>query len=308
MIIKKYILKKTFTKLNEIKTKAKQYNFNEFSCFMLSEMFQNIVKRFLYHVNNICLFKLSPRKFSVIFLIAFFPNEIIPLKDRTLIDNIIIDVSQQFININSFNYHKIFICLTKFVLIIDKWIDFDKNRLIQSLLISLYFKKQHIEKIKKNNEHDSDVINELNKQHDDILKIIKKTDRSIDINYINNNCDKIINSYFEGYQQLETKITNTCRMIFIEKINNLDNIDIYIDELLFLTNKISKNYISKKYNQLDHDVISIICDEIMEINDDDEIKNIKIIINKTIENNMWNKMKGEIIFLLNDKINKLIKN
>jgi hypothetical protein len=298
--IRIYLFKKSFLELFNIKNTIETSKFEDFTKLMLNKNFIVLINNFILKMNKVCSINITAKQLSILFLISNFCDDFIPKNDRTILDNIIIQNSKKFYNIEKFDCLKIFLYLTKYCYVFNHWIEHDKNKLIQSMIISFHFKQTHIKQIKPNNQQNKDLIKELNKQKNEILKLIKKTDKNFDIDYLISNHDQLIQQYFEGYQNIESKITNTFRKAFIDKINCSDNIDIYINEIINKINLNLNNFISNT------EKINLIISHLLTICDDIEIKQIKIIFDKTLEKNLWNEKKGEIIFLLNDKIDKIL--
>ena len=79
---------------------------------------------------------------------------------------------------------------------LNMWLEGDKNRTMESIIISYKHRMDHIEKINTDEKLDAnqklDMVNELNRQAKDLMKSIKMLDSSFDVANFEKNYNNIL--------------------------------------------------------------------------------------------------------------------
>lgn len=151
----------------------------------------------------------------------------------------------QFNNINIIK--KFWLLLKNYKVIFDQWKNMDKNKTVEKIIISYYYRSESIDKITQDKKIDkqqkSKIIAELEIQRNNLLSNIKKIDPSIDIKYIKENykllfknINKMWNNMYESLSKNMKKAYNTLIVKEAEKGNtkNLYNLFMEINKRLLL--------------------------------------------------------------------------
>ena len=283
------------------------------------EVTDNFLKSFKF-ISKVKL-ELSPKILLSSILTFIFSDEMLGNdKDLNHIDRSLKDwttvLITKLINISNEDLIKIKLLLNNFNLIFNQWKDYDKSKLVESIIISYNNRCEHIEKI-KNDTYDEneksifenmqkeskiDMIKVLELQKEDLLLQIKRTDPSIDIDYIRENSSFIMNQMNQSYQEINQSVSNTMKKAYYDmlteeiKSNNMLPIFDLLKEignrLLVLVPKKQSNSFNDKFNEnklidlissntwnedlIDH--IKFLCDSIFALGapiDDQEIKEWK---------------------------------
>ena len=283
------------------------------------EVTDNFLKSFKF-ISKIKL-ELSPKILLSSILTFIFSDEMLGNdKDLNHIDRSLKDWTTVLVtklkNIKNEDLIKIKLLLNNFNIIFNQWKDYDKSKLVESIIISYNHRCQHIEKI-KNDTYDEneksifenmqkeskiDMIKVLELQKEDLLLQIKRTDPSIDIDYIRENSSFIMNQMNQSYQEINQSVSNTMKKAYYDmlteeiKSNNMLPIFDLLKEignrLLVLVPKKQSSSFNDKFNDnklidlissntwnedlIDH--IKFLCDSVFSLGapiDDQEIKEWK---------------------------------
>jgi hypothetical protein len=308
-------------KLNLI-NRAKKSNFNEFSKLIIDKDILQTVNTFLERTRAICeQLKINNREYLTIHLLFFFWKEIVPEKEVTQLDTYMYHTCEEFIKIQKFDLIKIIFILFKFKKTFDLWKFNDQNRLLHALIISFANKRKHLDEIhsKDTCENQKDnMITEIESQIDDIKQLIIKTDHNFDLKYLEENYDKIIEQIANDFNNISNKISDTFKQTFIDFINQefIKNKNIIDNHLIDIT---------KRLHQLSSDDDKIILDSLIKTNnyehifklfvriifkyeapiDNKDTNEVIVIIDNAFQTNKWKNVVGEIIYLLNTRIDKI---
>jgi hypothetical protein len=137
-------------------------------------------------------------------------------KERSYDDNDLIKFSSLVINtLKTKDIPKIWTVLNTFGNGFKRWIEIDKNKMIEKMIVSFYYHKEHINKIlslelnkKMSTEERKLIIESLEKECSDIKKTIKIIDKNFDINYLENNYTSLYKNIIEGWEKMRNSITN----------------------------------------------------------------------------------------------------
>ena len=120
--------------------------------------------------------------------------------------------------------NKLVILFNNFQIIFNQWKDYDKSKLIESILISFNNRCEHIEKIKNgnddtifkdlNNSSKEEMLAVLEEQKNDLLKQIKLTDPKIDIEYVKENSHQIIEQMTKSYEIMNNEVAATMKKAY----------------------------------------------------------------------------------------------
>ena len=199
--------------------------FSEFQKLLTNKQIILNTQLFIHYIEK---FKktsiIKPKIFLSSFLIKFFSNELLGnTQDRHPIDDYILylanKISYSFINLN---INLLCSELSHFQLYFTQWTTFDKNRMIERMIISFYYRNQHINKIKnlENTPQNIDLINELQNQSNEILTSIKLIDKNFDINYLKANYVTIFNSIYNAWNDININLSITMKKVFYDMLCN----------------------------------------------------------------------------------------
>ena len=193
---------------------------------------------------------IEPKVLLTSLLILFFRNDLVgEPKNRNQIDNSLIDwVNVLTDKVINFDYkysnignkiNEISILFNNFQIIFDQWKNYDKNRLIESIIVSYNNRCEHIEMIKNNEipnnlkpsseenntifrnlnkESKEEMINVLEEQKNDLLKQIKLTDPSIDLEYIKENSNEIIERMNQSFEMINNEVSKTMKKAYYDML------------------------------------------------------------------------------------------
>lgn len=174
--------------------------------------------------------KLNGQKLLTSYILKYFSNDILGVeKQRHSDDNAIIEWGEQVVElyqnlvINDYNSFNIF---GKFLMNYEKalnmWLEGDKNRTMESIIISYKHRMDHIEKINSDDKLDAnqklDMVNELNRQAKDLMKSIKMLDTSFDVNNFEKNYNNIYQQMEEGYKNVLNSLAVNMKKAFSNKL------------------------------------------------------------------------------------------
>jgi len=215
----------------ELKSNAESLSFDKFQKIIIKNEFINNVKNF---TDSLDKFKkglsINPRVLITAYMITYFPIELLgEEKDRHPTDNFILELSTNVVNkLGENNINQIWDILRDFKVGFNNWSQMDKERTIEKLVVSYYYRCEHLEKInsgeltKKSELHD--MIDELEKQKEDIIKSIKLIDRKFDIKYLKENYKQIYNTIQQTWSNVHVNVANTMKKAFydmlVSDINN----------------------------------------------------------------------------------------
>lgn len=271
-------------------SESKNIDFGKFSKLIRQKDVIEITKKLidsLFTNQNLIKCNIQPKIFLTSFLLLFFKEDLIGVEDQLNdIDNSLIDwvneVTSKVINLKNelrickYDCTKVKILLNNFQIIFDQWKNYDKSKLIESILISYNNRCEHIEKIVNNNddtifenlnaESKNEMILTLEEQKNELLKQLKLTDPGIDIEYIKENSHSIIEQMTKSYEIINNEVAATMKKAFydmlcgeVESGNMLPIFDLLKDinnRLLILVPRKNKNSFSKKFD--DKTIIDIL--------------------------------------------------
>ena len=244
---------------------------------------------------------LEPKVLLTSFLILFFQNDLVgDPKNRNQVDNSLIDwvnlFTEKIANFNEKNsnisnkINETILLFENFQIVFDQWKNYDKNRLIESIIVSYNNRCEHIEMIKNNeipndfkpqaeenkntifknldNESKNEMLKTLEEQKNDLLKQIKLTDPSIDIEYIKENSSLIIQKMNESFEKINNEVSKTMKKAYYdmlcEEINSGNMLPIFElmkeinNRLLILIPQKIKNSFEQKFDQ--NKIINLLTD------------------------------------------------
>ena len=221
----------------ELKSNAAVLSFDEFKKIIIKKDIIEIVKKF---TDSLDKFKkgldINPRILINAYVIKYYPNDLIgDPNDRHPLDNNIFELASCVITmLEEGDITKIWNVLRDFKIGFNNWLQMDKHRTIEKLIISYYYRCEHIDKI-KSGELDKKVdlddqnnscymIKELLRQKEDIIKSIKLIDSNFDINYLKENYVQIFNTIQQSWLNLQVNLSNTMKKAFYDMlVNDIEN-------------------------------------------------------------------------------------
>jgi hypothetical protein len=214
-----------------LKSNAESKAFDEFKKIIIKKEIIQIVKNFTESLDKLKKgLEINPRVFITAYMIAYFPDELLgEEKDRHPTDNFIHELSTHVVNsLEEGNINKIWDLLRDFKIGYNNWSKMDKDRTIERLVISYYFRCKHIDKIKSDNldkkvdiiEPDQQfyMIKELEKQKEDIIKSIKLIDKNFDVNFLKENYVQIYDTIQQTWLNLQVNLANTLKKAFYDML------------------------------------------------------------------------------------------
>lgn len=216
--------------------KFKNLNLDTLSQSMSFNDFRKIIikKELLEVANNLCTslesfkngLKINSKVLITIYLIKNYTDELIGKElDRHPIDNEILFISANVIDILKTNkINDLWNLLREFKIIFKDWSTIDKDRTIEKLIVSYYYRSEHIRDIKSdkiiNTNQSSMMIKKLTNMQNDIIQSIKLIDKNFDLVYLQENYVKIFNDIQTARNQFKISITNTMKKAYYDMLSN----------------------------------------------------------------------------------------
>lgn len=210
-------------------------DFGKFSKLIRQKNVISTTDKFLNSLNKISKIEIKSKVFLTSLLLLFFQEELIGSENNmNNIDKSIVDwVNEVTSKLSNFQQilnelNKIVILFNNFQVIFDQWKDYDKSKLIESILISYNNRCEHIDNIingnddtifnNLNNESKEEMIAVLEDQKNDLLKQIKLTDPSVDIEYIRDNSHSIIEKMNQSYELINNEVASTMKKAYYDML------------------------------------------------------------------------------------------
>ncbi len=219
-----------FKKL-ELKNKAESVGFDDFKKIIIKKDIIETTKEFTESLDK---YKkglgINPRVLITAFMILYYPTELLGEEiDMHPSDNFIHELSNQVVaSLEEGKINKIWAILRDFKIGFNNWSKMDKDRTIERLVISYYYRCDHIKKIKsgelvkKVDLFDPDqqfhMIKELERQKEDIIKSIKLIDRNFDVIYLKENYEQIYNTIQQSWANVQVNVANTMKKAFYDML------------------------------------------------------------------------------------------
>lgn len=223
---KKNVLKYLFKFYSfDLLNNAKNSSFPQFSRYLMNKELIQTVKQFLLSLERYSNRKLEikPQIFLTSYLLSFFNSELME-KEKHDLDNLILDWSNYLIKktttlVYEQNFTKYYILLINYNYVFSQWKDYDKNKIIEAMIISYHYRCDHQEKIKNENSTQKEkMLEEIDSQKLELEKNIKKCDRNFDINFLRNNHKIMFEKINNVKSQIKQKITETINQAYIDLI------------------------------------------------------------------------------------------
>lgn len=215
---------------------------------------------------------IRPQYILTAFLIKNFNEDILgPLKNRHPADIYMFQWSLKLVKIfcktdNNYNDCKLLVSyLENYKNIFENWKTIDKNRTIQNIIVSYYHRQEHLEKIRNegmNKELKDNIIKELIKESEDLLKNIIIIDKDFDIENLKINYKKIYEEIQSSMKKIYSSISRQFKRVYLEitideykKGNNKNLHNLILDtnsRILKLCPQKYKESITQKLNKYDY--------------------------------------------------------
>ena len=259
---------------DDIKKSVEVVDFGKFSKLIRQKDMILSTEKFINSIGGV---KIKPNVLLTSLLLLFFQEDIVGEEsqmnniDKSLVEWVdeitdkIYNLKEEFKS-SKFTNINLSILFNNFQIIFDQWKDYDKSKLIESILISYNNRCEHIEKIKSGNDDTifkdlniqskEDMLNVLEEQKNDLLLQIKLTDPSLDIEYIKENSNDIIEQMTKSYEIMTNQVASTMKKAYFDKLceevesqNMLPIFDLIKDInsrlLIFVPQKNKKSFDSK---------------------------------------------------------------
>ena len=221
----------------ELKSNAQSLSFDKFQKIIIKKEVINNVKIFTESLDKLKKgLSINPRVLITAYMITYFSIDLLgEEKDRHPTDNFILELATNVVNkLEESNINQIWDILRDFKVGFSNWSQMDKDRTIEKLVVSYYYRCEHLEKINSGEltkkpelfdpEQQQDMIEELERQKEDIIKSIKLIDRKFDIKYLKENYKQIYNTIQQTWSNVHVNIANTMKKAFydmlVSDINN----------------------------------------------------------------------------------------
>lgn len=220
---------KNLEKFKNIKlnTLSSSISFDEFRKIIIKKDILDITKHFCDTLESFKSgLKINPRVLITAYLIKNYPLELVgPDSDRHPVDNYIINLSDNVVQqLESNKINEIWTTLKDFKIAFTDWSSMDKDRTIEKLVVSYYYRSDHLDKIKSGEEHvdinqQNQMTQELERQRKEIIQSIKLIDKNFDIKYLQENYLEIYNQIQSTWAQLQASITNTMKRAYYDMLS-----------------------------------------------------------------------------------------
>jgi len=211
----------------ELKSKAESLSFDDFKKIIIKKDVINNVKNFTDSLDKLKKgLSINPRVLITAYMITYFTIDLIgEEKDRHPTDNFILGIASNVVNkLEENNINQIWDILRDFKVGFNNWSQIDKDRTIEKLVVSYYYRNEHLEKINSgelsNNDsiQKQDMIDELERQKEDIIKSIKLIDKNFDIKYLKENYIQIFNTIQQTWSNVQVNVANTMKKAFYDML------------------------------------------------------------------------------------------
>jgi hypothetical protein len=221
----------------ELKKHAKEKSFDEFKKIIIKKEIIDIAKKF---TDSLEKFKkglnINPRVLITSFLITFYTDELIgDISDRHPSDDYIYTISLLVVEeLEKKSIPNLWNLLRDFKLAFANWSKMDKDRTIERLIVSYYYRCEHIEQINNkeivrkfaqfNEKQQEEMKLELEKQKSDICRSIKLIDKTFNLEYLKKNYKQLFNGINQSWEKIKTNVSDTMKKAYynmlIEDVNN----------------------------------------------------------------------------------------
>jgi hypothetical protein len=308
--------------------------------FITNKDLKQLISKLIFRLNRFSKGSiiLNAKKFLTSFMVVYYTNDIISSKyNRHFTDNLIICWSKKLIegmnsdikNIN--DLHLLVNIIKNYQVFCDKWLESDKNRQIEQMIINYASGMNYIKKMEEK-KSSSKKISKTKIEIKMILQNLKMMDKTFNIEYFKKNYLKIYETMQKGYINAIKSISNNIHKAYHNKmIEDLYNKDIkYVyknilelkERLLKVSPNKYKRNISRKLESYDimslllkykwtkklTDFLIFITDSMIMFGSKNDEKNNFEWKNKIIKllNNNFNENLPSIILMINIKIDKLV--
>jgi len=229
-----YLLKLNNSKklLNELKTlelksKAESLSFDDFKKIIIKKDVITNVGNFTESLEKLKKgLSINPRVLITSYMITYFSIDLLgEEKDRHPTDNFILEIASNVVNkLEENNINQIWDILRDFKVCFNNWSQMDKDRTIEKLVVSYYYRCEHLEKINSGELSNNDsiqkqnMIDELERQKEDIIKSIKLIDRKFDIKYLKENYKQIFNTIQQTWSNVYDNVGNIMKKAFYDML------------------------------------------------------------------------------------------
>lgn len=225
-----------FNKL-ELNNHAKNKSFDDFKKIIIKKEIIEITKKFTESLDK---FKkglnINPRVLITSFLITYYSNELLgEISDRHPSDDYIFTISSLVVEeLEKKNIPSLWNLLRDFKLAFTNWSKMDKDRTIERLIISYYYRCEHIEQINNkeivkkfaqfNEEQQEEMKLELEKQKAEICRSIKLIDKTFDLEYLRKNYKQLYDGINKSWSSIKSNVSETMKKAYynmlVEDIRN----------------------------------------------------------------------------------------
>lgn len=301
--------------------------FFKFVRFINSKDVVNICKKLVLRIKRIdSSIDITAKKFLTAYMVVYYTDDIINKGNRHFTDNMIINWSKKLLK---YDITDIINTIKNYSIFCNKWLEVDKNRQIEQMIISYNNGMKYIKVMKERKEENKVKRTELEMKM--ILKNLKMIDKNFDIKYFEENYEKVYIGMTKGYTNMINAISNNIyKAYYNNMVEDLYNKEIkYVyknmielkDRFIKIVPNKFKTSISNKLNNYDIMSILLLFDWSKEIKElfllmldsiimfdsvNEEKKNIEwknkmVLLMKTD----FNEALPSIILMINQKLDKL---
>ena len=222
-----------FDKFRELKLSqnAEKMEFNNFSKIIRSKEVILNTRAISEYYNSIGFKnKLNGQKLLTSYILKYFANDILgDEKNWHRDDNAIIQWGENLVDLFQnlkINDYRSFKTFGNFLISYEEaillWLQGDKSRTIESIIISYYNRMEHIKVIEKDTKLDksqkTNMLNELQNQLKELMISMKLLDSSFDIEYFQKNYINIYQNMEKGYKNILNSLAVNMKKAFTMKL------------------------------------------------------------------------------------------
>lgn len=221
----------------ELKKHAIEKSFDNFKKIIIKKDIIEVAKKF---TDSLDKFKkglnINPRVLITSFLITFYSDELLgEISDRHPSDDYIFTISSLVVEeLEKKSIPNLWNLLRDFKLAFADWSKMDKDRTIERLIVSYYYRCEHIEQINNkeivkkfaqfNENQQEEMKMELEKQKSDICRSIKLIDKTFDLEYLKHNYKQLFEGINKSWASVKANVSETMKKAYfnmlVEDIEN----------------------------------------------------------------------------------------
>lgn len=168
---------------------------------------------------------ITPKILISSYIIYFYPNEIFSEEKHPIDNNIIEHANNVIKSLENNNILELWTNLKDYKYNFNNFMKHDKNRTIEQIIVSYYYRMEHINKINSENAPNKiEMLFELETQRKELIKSLKIIDKTFDIKYLEENYESLYISIQNGWEQMADSLTKNMKKAYYDMLNqDLEN-------------------------------------------------------------------------------------